>query len=74
LYYVAITRLIGYFLRILISLGKKGSVELEIKRILSDAQEEAKQITAEAEKKSIDTLREVRVEIKEKEESSRKRR
>ena len=64
--------LIGYLLRILISLGKKGSVELEIKRILSDAQEEAKRVTAEAEKKSIDTLREVRAEIKEKEEKSKK--
>jgi ribonuclease Y len=63
---------IGYFLRLIISLGKKGSVELEIKRILSDAQEEAKKITADAEKKSIDTLREVRVETKEKEEQLKK--
>lgn len=62
----------GYFLRLIISLGKKGSVELETKRILSDAQEEAKKITADAEKKSIDTLREVRAEIKEKEEKLKK--
>jgi ribonucrease Y len=62
----------GYYLRLVIALGKKGSVELEIKRILSDAQEEAKRITAEAEKKSIDTLREVRAEIKEKEEKLKK--
>ncbi|MBX4198562.1 ribonuclease Y [Candidatus Parcubacteria bacterium] len=63
---------VGYYLRLIISLGKKGSVELEIKRILSDAQEEGKRITAEAEKKSIDTLREVRAEIKEKEDKLKK--
>jgi ribonuclease Y len=64
--------IVGYFLRLIIALGRKGSVELEIKRILSDAQEEAKKITADAEKKSIDTLREVRLEIKEKEEKLKK--
>jgi ribonuclease Y len=63
---------VGYFLRQAIALGRKGSIELEIKRILADAQEQAKQITAEAEKKSIDTLREVRVEIKEKEDQVKK--
>jgi ribonuclease Y len=57
----------GYFLRVAIALGKKGSIELEIKRLLVEAREEAKAITAEAEKKSIDTLREVRAETKEKE-------
>jgi ribonuclease Y len=63
---------VGYVLRILVSLGKKGSIELEIKSLLANAQEEAKKITAEAEKKSIDTLREVRVEVKEKEETLKK--
>lgn len=62
----------GYYLRLVIALSKKGSVELEIKRILADAQEEGKRITAEAEKKSIDTLREVRSEIKEKEDKHKK--
>lgn len=64
--------IVGYFLRLVISLGQKGSVELEIKRVLSDAREQAKQITVEAEKKSIDTLREVRTEIKEKEDKLKK--
>lgn len=64
--------LAGYFLRLIISLGKKGSIELETKRIMSDAQEDAKKITAEAERKSIDTLREVRAEVKEKEEKLKK--
>lgn len=63
---------IGYYLRMVISLGKKGSIELEIKNLLADAKEEAKRITAEAEKKSIDTLREVRQEVKEKEDALKK--
>jgi ribonuclease Y len=62
----------GYFLRYAVALGKKGSIELEIKQLLTEAREEAKQITAEAEKKSIDTLREVRAEIKEKEDQVKK--
>ena len=63
---------IGYVGRIFISLSKRNSIELETKRLLSNAQEEAKKISAEAEKKSIDTLREVRSEIKEKEENLKK--
>ncbi len=62
----------GYILRQAVALGKKGSIELEIKRILADAKEEAKKITAEAEKKSIDTLREVRAEVKVKEQELKK--
>lgn len=70
---IAVVGLIaGYYLRLVVALSKKGSVEMEIKRILADAQEEGKRITAEAEKKSIDTLREVRSEIKEKEDKLKK--
>jgi ribonuclease Y len=58
---------VGYYLRVAIALGKKGSIELEIKSLLANAEEQAKQITADAEKKSIDTLREVRAEVKVKE-------
>lgn len=64
--------LVGYLLRLVISLGRKGSIEIEIKNKLAKAKEEAEQITVEAEKKSLDTLREVRAEIKEKEESVKK--
>ncbi len=63
---------VGYVGRIFISLSRRNSIELETKRLLSNAQEEAKKISAEAEKKSIDTLREVRGEIKEKEENLKK--
>ena len=59
---------IGYYLRLIISLGKKGSMELEIKEMLLTAKEEAKKITAEADTKSKKFLEEARVEIKEKEE------
>ncbi len=59
---------IGYFLRLIISLGKKGSMELEIKQMMLEAKEEAKKITTEAEKKAADIMQEIRLEIKEKEE------
>ncbi|MDZ7726584.1 MAG: ribonuclease Y [Candidatus Campbellbacteria bacterium] len=48
---------VGYFLRLLISLGKRGSMELEVKQILLEAREEAKNITADAQKKA-DEIRE----------------
>ena len=35
----------GYFLRWIISLGKRGSMELEIKQMMLEAKEEAKRIT-----------------------------
>lgn len=58
---------IGYYLRLIISLGKKGSMELEIKEMLLTAKEEAKRITSDAESKAKKTLDEARHEIKEKE-------
>jgi ribonucrease Y len=61
---------IGYYLRLIISLGKKGSMELEIKEMLLGAKEEAKKITAEAEQKSNKILEESRAEIKEKEDKN----
>ncbi|MEK7213834.1 MAG: ribonuclease Y [Patescibacteria group bacterium] len=56
---------IGYYLRLIISLGKKGSMELEIKEMLLSAKEDAKKITAEAESKAHKLLEESRREIKE---------
>ena len=58
---------IGYYLRLIISLGKKGSMELEIKEMLLSAKEEAKKITADAETKSQKVIETARLEIKEKE-------
>ena len=57
----------GYFLRWIISLGKRGSMELEIKQMMLEAKEESKRITANAEQKAKETMQELRVELKEKE-------
>jgi len=62
----------GYFLRWIISLGQRGSVELRIKQMELHAREEAKKITEEAEKKAEETLKEARLEFKEKDEKIKK--
>lgn len=62
----------GYFLRWVISLGKKGSVELEIKQRIFDANNEAKKVVAEAEDKADKLIEESRKEIKEKENTVRR--
>src|SRR5277367_6575863 len=62
--------LVGYYLRLIISLGKKGSMELEIKEMLLAAKEEAKKITADAQGKAVVALEESRKDIKEKEEKN----
>lgn len=41
---------IGYFLRMLILLGKRGSMEIQIRKMMLDAEERAKQVVAAAEK------------------------
>ncbi|MFA6078833.1 MAG: ribonuclease Y [Candidatus Omnitrophota bacterium] len=62
---------VGYYLRLIISLGKKGSMELEIKEMLLSAKEEAKKITADAEAKAAKVHDDARVEMKEKEDKIR---
>ncbi len=62
---------VGYYLRLIISLGKKGSMELEIKEMLLSAKEEAKKITADAESKSVKIQNDARIEVKEKEDKVR---
>ncbi len=61
--------IIGYFLRVLILLGKKGSMELTIKQKLLDANQEAGKIVLEAEHKSSRILEESKRQIAEKEAS-----
>ena len=58
---------IGYYLRLIISLGKKGSMELEIKEMLLSAKEEAKKITLDAEAKATKALEDARKDSREKE-------
>src|SRR5437660_1700630 len=63
---------VGYYLRLIISLGKKGTVEIEIKEMLLKAKEEAKKITLDSESKSIEVMQEMRLEMKEREEKLKK--
>jgi len=63
---------VGWFLRFIVSLGKKGSMELQIKEMLLEAREEAEEITSEAEKKSQEILKESKDEIKKEEEKIQK--
>jgi ribonuclease Y len=59
---------IGYFLRLIISLGKKGSMELEIRQMMLSAEEKAKKIIIEAETKSVEVMKETKEETRRKEE------
>ncbi|MBI5644708.1 ribonuclease Y [Candidatus Kaiserbacteria bacterium] len=58
---------VGYFLRLIISLGKRGSMELEIRQMMLDAEEKAKGIIAEGEKRAEEKVRELSSEYKERE-------
>jgi ribonuclease Y len=62
---------LGYFLRLIISLGKKGSMELEIKGMMLQAKDEAKKIVLEAENKAVETLKDIKREAKEKEDAAK---
>jgi ribonuclease Y len=55
---------IGYYLRWLVSLGQKGSVELEIQKRLLEAREEAEKIVLEAEKRRTSVEEEIRETFK----------
>ena len=63
---------LGYYLRLIISLGKKGSMELKVKEMELAAREEAKKITVRAEEEAAKVLHEARHELKEREEKSKK--
>lgn len=58
---------VGYYLRLVISLGKKGSMELEIKQMTISAKEEAQKIVDEAKAKAEGVMKDVHAEEKEKE-------
>ncbi len=63
---------LGYVLRMLLALSKKGTAEHDVKQMMLKATEEAKKITLEAEQNAAETLKEVREELKEKEEKIKK--
>lgn len=58
---------IGYFLRWIISLGKRGSMELEIKQMQLNAEENAKRVLEEAEKAAKEKVVTLTSEFKERE-------
>ena len=55
---------LGYFLRVIISLGKRGSMELQIRKMTLDAEERAKTITEEAEKRAKQKEEQITSELK----------
>ncbi|HMO78873.1 MAG TPA: ribonuclease Y [Candidatus Paceibacterota bacterium] len=63
---------IGWFLRFIVALGKKGSMELEIKERLLEAREEAEKITTDATEKAEEIIKEAKNEIKKEEEKLQK--
>src|SRR3989344_2404105 len=58
---------VGYYLRLVVALGKKRSIEIDIKQMMVGAKEEAQKIVDEAKKKSEEKRAEVRDEEKKKE-------
>ena len=62
---------IGYVLRVIISLGKRGSMELEIKGMMLQAKEEAKKIILDAENKAVEILKDIKAEAKAKEDAAK---
>lgn len=62
----------GYFLRWIISLGKRGSMELEIKQMRLEAQEEAQRVTEKAEQEAKERIEKAELERKEKERDLKK--
>lgn len=58
--------LIGYYLRFIVALGKRRSIEIDIKQMMVSAKEESQRILDEAKKKSEEQLAAVREEERKK--------
>jgi len=63
--------IVGYYLRLLVALGKRRSIEIDIKQMMVGAKEEAQRITEEAKKKSEESLTNLKGEEKKKEQEFR---
>src|SRR3989344_4546775 len=63
---------VGYYLRLIISLGKRGSMELQIKESELAAKEEAKKITLHAQEEASRIMKEAREEMRQKEEKEKR--
>ncbi len=62
---------VGYYLRLIIALGKKRSIEIDIKDMMIGAKEEAQKITDEAKAKSEKVYAELKEEEKKKEQEAK---
>ncbi|HTR18565.1 MAG TPA: ribonuclease Y [Candidatus Paceibacterota bacterium] len=58
---------LGYFFRFFVSLGQKGSAELEVRKMMMDAQERAKKVIEEAETRGQEKVEQLTAEYKERE-------
>jgi ribonuclease Y len=63
--------IVGYYLRLLVALGKKRSIEIDIKQMIVGAKEEAQRITDEAKKKSEELVGNLKEEEKKREQEWR---
>ena len=63
--------LVGYYLRVIVALGKRRSIEIDIKQMMVGAKEEAQRIVDEAKKKSEEQLANLKEEEKKKGEELR---
>ncbi len=63
---------VGWFLRFIIALGRRGSMELEIKEMMLTAREQAEKITSLAEKKAETIIAESRAQAKKEEDRIQK--
>lgn len=62
----------GYYLRFIVTMGKRGSIEIEVKQKLIQAKEEAQKILEETQEKVQEKLKELAKEEKEHEEKFQK--
>ncbi|MEX2013709.1 MAG: ribonuclease Y [Parcubacteria group bacterium] len=62
----------GYLLRLIISLGRKGSMELDIKQLELSSKEEAQRIISEAEVQAEELIQKTQREFKEREDRAKK--
>lgn len=62
----------GWFLRFIISLGKRGSMELEIKEMMLSAREEVEKIRNNAEEEASEIIKKTEIETKELEDKTDK--
>ncbi len=63
---------LGYLLRVIISLGKKGSMELDIKQMELKAREEAQEVISNAETKAGEILKKAEDTVAEREDRAKK--